>query len=222
MKELVAAQIAERIKDGETVGVGTGSTVDMALVKIKERIDAEGLSVRVVPSSIQTAIQCEQIGLDVLSPLHCSELAWGFDGADEVDPDLRLIKGGGGAMLQEKILAAKCKKFIVIVDQGKLVSRLGEKFAVPLEVIPEAKSLVERELERLSALDIQVRKAKSKHGPVITEAGNLIVDARFDKIADDMEDRLNMLVGFVDNGIFTHLASEVLVGTSDGVDVLTR
>lgn len=211
MKEQVGKEIAMRVEDGDLLGVGTGSTVDAALRAIEKRVAAEGLNIAVVPSSYQTAMNCQQIGLKTLSPLFDGELSWGFDGADEVDSKLRLIKGRGGAMLQEKILAAKCKKFIVIVDESKMVDKLGSTFKIPVEIIPEALSLATKGLQALGAKDVTLRKAEKKHGPVITEQGNFILDLSFDEITDVLESQMNSVLGVVENGLFTDCVDEVLV-----------
>jgi ribose 5-phosphate isomerase A len=216
-KEGVARELAARFRDGEAVGVGTGSTVDLALKFLGERMQKERLSVQVVPTSHQSAWRCQEIGLQVLYPGYRATLAWGFDGADEVDPDSRLIKGRGGAMLQEKILAARCKEFIVIVDDSKLVPTLGSKFAVPIEVIPEAISIVMQELPKLGATEMVVREGSGKHGPVITEAGNIIIDARFTSIGADYEDRLKGILGVVETGLFFGYSTEVWIAGASGV-----
>ncbi len=222
MKEIVGAEIAKRVRDGDVIGVGTGSTVDCALEQIGKRIIAEKLSVSVVPTSYQSGWRCQEIGLKVMYPGYQGELSWGFDGADEVDANLSLIKGAGGAMLKEKILAAKCKNFIVVVDESKLVKTLGEKFPIPVEVIPEARSVAERGLKALGATEIVLRNAVKKHGPVITEAGNLIIDVRFPTIKPGFEKEIKSIVGVVESGLFMGYASEVLVGSASGVRSLKR
>jgi ribose 5-phosphate isomerase A len=222
MKEIVAKEIAARVRNGDVIGVGTGSTVDLAIDAIAQRVKTEKLSVMVVPSSRESAARCECAGLMVLTPNSAVNIPWGFDGADEVDEKLRLIKGRGAAMLQEKILAKKCKKFIVIVDESKIVSKLGEKTAVPVEVIPEAQSLVALELKKLGAVEVKLREGSGKHGAVITEGGNIILDAKFHNIEDSLELGIKALTGVVDSGLFTDVCAEVLVGTKTGVKTLKR
>lgn len=217
MKEIVATELAARVKNGEKIGVGTGSTVDAALTKIGERIVKEGLSVQVVPTSIQSAWRCHEIGLTVLYPAYRGELSWGFDGADAVDPNLWLIKGKGGAMLQEKILAARCRKFVVIVDDSKMTNNLGQACPIPVEVIPEAVIIAEKGLRDLGASEIILRPATGKHGPIITEAGNVILDARFDRVEADLERNIKSIVGVVESGLFIGYTSEVIVAGAEGV-----
>lgn len=222
MKERVAKEIAAMVRDGETIGVGTGSTVDLALVEMGRRVKAEGLRLRVVPSSLQSSWRCQEIGLDVLYPSYRGQLAWGFDGADQVNSSLWLIKGKGGALLQEKILAARCDRFYIAVDDSKMVKRLGDGCAIPVEVIPEALIIAERELARLGAREITVRPCTGgKHGPVITEAGNIIVDALFDEIHVDLEREIKSIVGVVESGLFINYATEVIVAGASGISRLT-
>lgn len=222
MKELLGKEIAKRITDGLVIGVGTGSTVDVAVEAIGKRIKAEGLQVKCVVSSNESAKRATQNGLTVLSPFYSGEIAWGFDGADEVDPKLRLIKGAGAAMLQEKILARRCGKFFVIVTEEKLVKKLGEKFPIPVEVIPEATSYVVEQLKAIGATECVLREGSGKYGAVITEKGNYILDVRFKEIPDSLEHDIKQIVGVVESGLFFNTATEVLVGSVNGVSILTK
>jgi len=222
MKEIVARELAARVKNGEVIGVGTGTTVDAALIEIERRVRSERLQLKVVPTSLQSAWRCQEIGLDVLYPGYRGSLAWGFDGADEVNDRLWLIKGKGGALLQEKILAARCGHFIVIVDESKIVTRLGEKTAVPVEVVPEALAIVEQALVRFNPAAVTLRSGTGKHGPVITERGNVILDVQLNEITADTEAELKQIVGVVESGIFTNFATEVLVGSTAGVRTMRR
>lgn len=218
MKERVGAEVAARVKNGVCIGVGTGTTVDAALLKIGERVRTEGLEVYCVPSSYQSAWRCEELGLRVMSSAYRGMLEWGFDGADQVDRCRRAIKGKGGALLQEKILAYRCASFIVIADSSKVVERLGNGCGVPVEVIPEALGLVERELARLGADGCVLRTGNGKHGPTITERGNLILDTSFPQITDSLEREINTIVGVVENGLFTSCVSEVIVAGESGIE----
>ncbi len=222
MKEKVAEAIAAQVQDGQVLGIGTGSTVDLAIAAIGKRIQNEGLKITALTTSIESIWACEKSGIRVLNSLYKGDLDWGFDGADEVDPKLRLIKGKGGALFQEKIVAALCKRFVAIVDSSKLVKQLGEKMPVPVEFVPRAYSLVERGLKNLGATDIQLRQATGKHGAVITEQGNLIFDARFSEISDSLERDIKAIFGVIESGIFSSLAHEVLVADKDRVETLRR
>lgn len=220
MKELVAQEMARRVQHGDIIGVGTGSTVDAALDEIGKRIEREKLSVRVVPSSYQSAWRCQEIGLEVLYPGYKGHLSWGFDGADQVTRQRWAIKGKGGAMLQEKILAKRCRHFVIIVDESKVVEGLGEGCPVPVEVIPEGLVLAEEGLRRIGATELSLRSGSGKHGPIITEKGNLIIDATFPVIHEHLEREIKELVGVVESGLFTGCVSEVVVASSKGITVL--
>lgn len=221
MKEIVATEIAKRVKNGEVIGVGTGSTVEIAIAKIGQRVKQENLRLQVVPTSYETAWQCQELGLSVLYSGYRGELAWGFDGADAVDTKrFWLIKGKGGALLQEKILAAKCKHFVVIVDESKVCDNIAKKCAIPVEIIPSAVSLVQTGLQKLGALKQNIRTASGKFGSIITEAGNLIIDVEFDEITPTLESQIKSIVGVVENGLFLNYASEILIAGKSEVKSL--
>ncbi|MDD2943448.1 MAG: ribose 5-phosphate isomerase A [bacterium] len=210
MKSLVAQVVADRVQDGDFIGIGSGSTVEAAVLAIGKRVMTEKLSVRAITTSHRSAICALSAGIEVVSPFTAEIPRWCFDGADEVDTQLRLIKGGGGAMLSEKIVASRCSgTFLVLVTEDKLVKNLGEKFAVPLEIIPESLRLVERELYKLGAREILAREAKGKYGPLTSDHGNLILDVRFIGDCAGLEDTLNTIPGVVENGLFTKLSPEV-------------
>lgn len=217
MKEIVANEIAKRVKNGDVLGVGTGTTVDAALEAIGKRVAQEGLLVTVVPTSYQSAWRCQELGLTVMYGGYRGYLSWGFDGADQVTSERWAIKGKGGALLQEKILAKRCKHFVIIVDESKVVSQLGVGCLIPVEVIPEARVIAEDGLRALGASDLVIRSGSGKHGPTITERGNIIVDASFSKITADLETRLKSIVGVVDSGLFIGYAHEVLVASAAGL-----
>lgn len=217
IKELLAQEIAKRVKSGDVIGVGTGTTVDAALEAIGERVKLEGLSISVVPTSLQSAWRCQELGLTVLYTGYNGYLSWGFDGADQVTKDRWAIKGKGAAMLQEKILAKRCNKFVVVADQSKLVDRLGVACPVPVEVIPEALVIAQQGLRGLGAKEIVIRSGSGKHGPVITEGGNIILDAVFNDIGLNLEDKIKSITGVVESGLFVGYISEVLIADANGV-----
>lgn len=217
MASLLGRVLAGRLRDGEIIGVGSGSTVEAAVGEISRRIAEEGLSIRALATSVQTALVAEEAGIEVLSTVSEAKLSWAFDGADEVDPQLNMIKGRGGAMLSEKIIARRAGGLVVIVSDSKLVSRLGEKHSVPIEVIRQALGFVKRELLELGACDVVLRQSKNSYGPVVTEYGNLILDARFESIVPELELRIKALPGVVESGLFFGLAREVLVERPGGV-----
>ena len=214
MKEVVGKALAERVKDGEVVGVGTGTTVDAALKELGRRVREEGLRVSVVPTSYQSAWKCQELGLSVLTPAYAEYLSWGFDGADQITKERWAIKGKGGALLQEKLLARRCKKFVVIVDESKLVTKLGVGCPVPVEVVPEGLILATDGLKALGATEIVMRTGSGKHGPVITERGNIILDAVLPSISASSERDIKSIPGVVDSGLFIGYVSEVVVASA--------
>lgn len=217
MKEIVAKEIAKRVKDGDVIGVGTGTTVDAALTEIGKRVKAEGLRITVVPTSYQSAWRCQDLGFIVMYPGYRGHLSWGFDGADQVTKNRWAIKGKGGAMLQEKILAKRCTKFVLIVDETKVVETLGQGCPIPVEVVPEAVILAEEGLKSLGATEVVIRVGTGKHGPVITERGNIILDATFASVTERLEADIKSIIGVVDSGLFINYATEVMVAKADGV-----
>lgn len=217
MKEVVGRELAARVKDGDVLGVGTGSTVDAALVALGERIKHEGLLVKAVPTSYQSAWRLEEIGVIALSPEYSGTLSWGFDGADAIDKNRVAIKGKGGALLEEKILAAKCRHYVIIVDDSKVCSDVCSHCEIPVEVVPSAINVAKEGLLKIGAVDIKLRNAVStKHGPVITERGNIILDAKFSSFRKGLEREIKSVIGVVESGLFESYANEVLVATKSG------
>jgi ribose 5-phosphate isomerase A len=208
-KEKVAQKIAERVKDGDVIGIGSGSTSFLALQAISEKVKVEKLNVLAIPTSHEVSIACTILGLRT-STLQNARPDWAFDGADEVDPDKNLIKGRGGAMFAEKLVMKSSPENYILVDQTKFVSYLGEKFPVPIEVDPRAVNLVEEELVKLDATAIKMRAAVAKDGPVITEAGNIILDVRFKKITPAYEKEIKAIPGVVESGLFVNYPVEIL------------
>lgn len=223
MKERVGKEIAALVRDGDVIGVGTGSTVDAALEVLKGRIKDENLSFSVVTTSYQSAWRCSEIGITVLDSGYRGAIAWGFDGADAVDTQLRAVKGKGAAMLEEKIVAARCNKYYLIVDDSKCAEDICARCAVPVEVIPSARLVVEDRVRALGAAEVSLRDAApGKHGPVITERGNIILDARFPSFRPGLEHEIKSIVGVVENGLFERYADEVWIARPEGVERLTR
>ncbi len=221
MKEIVGKEIAELVNDGDIIGVGTGSTVDAALEALTKRLQTEKISVKVVTTSYQSAWRCEEIGLTVLNGSFRGALSWGFDGADAVDSELRAIKGKGAAMLEEKLVAARCKKYYLIVDESKVAPDICAHCSVPVEVIPSARGIVEEGLKSLGADQIELRNAiTTKYGPVITERGNIIIDAKFPAFRPGLEREIKSLVGVVENGLFERYADEVWIAGTKGIQKL--
>ena len=217
-KELVATALAERVKNGDVIGLGSGSTAELAIIAIGKRIRAEKLSVAGTATSLKVAQLAREAGITLLSNINPPPLSWGFDGADEVDPKMNLIKGFGAAMLTEKIQAHRCRgKFVIIVTEEKLVKKLGEKFALPIAVLPEAIDLVSVDLRSIGAKEIIERPATGKAGQIFTEQGYVVLDCRFPELTKKLEQEIKLITGVIESGLFFDLASEVLVAGSAGV-----
>ena len=216
MKEAVSrAAVDALVKSGMKLGLGTGSTAIHAIRRVGELLSRGELKdISAFSTSFQSDIECEKLGIP-LYPLNSQELSGGLDltidGADEVDPDNRLIKGGGGALLIEKIAAYASSSYAIVVDESKLTENLGIKFPVPVEVIPEARLTVTLALIKLGA-EVTLREAVRKAGPVITDHGNLLLDIRFKSPPDSvfLEAELNRIPGVVENGFFTGPPDRIL------------
>ncbi|MCD6121380.1 MAG: ribose-5-phosphate isomerase RpiA [Spirochaetales bacterium] len=221
LKKLVGLKAADDlVVSGLKLGLGTGSTAIEAVRRIGERFNSGELKdIEVVATSFDTKLECHKYGLNVYmlnDPIINGRLDLTIDGADEVDPNWNLVKGGGGALLVEKIIGYVSSRYCIIVDESKLVDNLGEKMPVPLEVIPEALVTVEHALISLGG-EPRVRMAKMKAGPVNTERGNIIVDCYLKGFnPEKMEKELNEIPGIVENGIFSHGVTDLYTVYSDG------
>jgi ribose 5-phosphate isomerase A len=214
-KRRVGQRAAELIEDGQRLGLGTGSTVAAFLVPLEE----EDLSVEGVPTSEDTQRRCDELGIPTTTLEETPELDLAIDGADEVAPGLDLIKGGGGALFREKVVATSSDRFVAIVDATKEASQLGEGFDLPVEVVEHALPLVRRQLAHL---DPTLRE--DEHGePFRTDNGNLLLDLATGPIEDpdQLADRLDGTVGVLEHGLFLDVADRCLVGTEKGVDERT-
>lgn len=209
-KEELGRRIAEKVQDGHVIGVGSGSTSFIAIHAIAERVRKERLTITAICTSAEVTLECIANGLPVGSLLQ-RRPDWAFDGADEVDPAHNLIKGRGGAMFMEKILMDSSPHSFILVDRSKLVPRLGEKFPIPIEVLPIAMRFVERQLAAMGATEIAMRPAVKKDGPVITEHGNLILDVRFGEIGKSLERDIKAVPGVIESGLFQGRDVEIVV-----------
>ncbi|KJE94582.1 ribose-5-phosphate isomerase [Capsaspora owczarzaki ATCC 30864] len=218
-KAAAFAAVDEYVKDGMTIGVGSGSTIVYAVERIVERVKAENLKLVCIPTSFQARQLIVEGGL-VLSDLsRHSAIDVAIDGADEADAQLNCIKGGGACMLQEKIVAYNAKRFVVVADFRKKSETLGQqwKAGVPIEVIPLAYVPVLRKLESFGGKPV-LRMAKAKAGPVVTDNGNFVVDCDFGLIQDPaaLDKRIASIPGVVETGLFVNMAEKAFFGMQDG------
>ncbi|MDP3033788.1 MAG: ribose-5-phosphate isomerase RpiA [Methanobacteriaceae archaeon] len=216
LKKDIGYEAAKEVLDGQVVGLGTGSTTHYFIEKLGMRIEEEDLDIMGIPTSYQSFFLAKDCNIPITT-LEEHDINLAVDGADEVDPALNLIKGGGAAHTLEKIIDYSADRFIVIVDDSKMVETLG-KFPVPLEVIPTAARVVSQILEDMG-VSTSIRMAERKDGPVITDNGNFVIDAEFGILNDpeELEIELNSIPGVVENGIFSGVVDQVFVGTPDGI-----
>ena len=208
------------VQNGMGVGLGTGSTVFFALERLAERQKTENLKFFGVSTSFSTTLLCRKMGIELKDCGAVSHLDLAIDGADEIDPNLNLIKGRGAAHLLEKIVASLASKLVVVADSAKKVKNLGEKFPVPLEILPSALGLAEARIRGLGGV-LEVRMAgASKDGPVISDSGNIIADAKFGLIKEPeiLCKELDCIPGLAGHGLFVNLAKEAFIAGEAGVE----
>ena len=221
-KRHAARAALAHVENGMTLGLGTGSTAKHFIEALGEKI-AAGWSLKGVPTSEETRKLAEAAGVEIIEPDETTRIDFAVDGADEADPALNLIKGGGGALLREKIVARAAEKFIVIADKSKRVPALGA-FPLPIEIEPFGWALTVRairnalEQARFSSPDLKLRVRAS--APFLTDGGNLIIDCALQRIPDPpaLEARLNAIPGIVENGLFCSLAGLAYFGDENGAD----
>lgn len=218
-KALVAKHAALFVKDGMLVGLGTGSTANYFIEELARRTAEEQLKVTAVSSSVVSAIKARSLGLPLVSMDQIDRIDLYVDGADEVTPDMTLLKGRGADLVREKLLARAADKFIVLVDQSKLVTRIGEKYPIPVEVMPFAWQLAKRTLESLGGQG-ELRPNASKDGLAVTSHGSLVLDMAFNPAVDgsELDALLNATPGVVEHGIFHRLASAVFVAEAGRIE----
>jgi ribose 5-phosphate isomerase A len=215
-----AIEAAEMIEPGMVVGLGTGRAAAMFLRALARRIQ-EGLRARGVPTSKRTGELANELGVPLVGLDEIEIIDIDVDGADEVDPSLDLIKGHGGALLRERVVASVSKELVILAGEEKIVPRLGARMSVPVEVVPFAAPVARRKIEALGA-DVRLRMSDGR--PFVSDNGNQILDAKFESIehAADLERRINALPGVVDNGLFIGMADLVLVQSESGFRRLSR
>src|SRR5208283_1390864 len=215
-KEAAGRAASKLVRDGDVVGLGTGSTAYFAVVALGERVKS-GLKIIGIPTSVQTADLARAVGIPLTTLDEHPEIDITIDGADEIDPQLRLIKGGGGALLREKVVASASKKMVVVADSGKMVPVLG-KFPLPVEIVSFARTVVAKKIESLGA-SVKLR-LRPDGSPYLTDNCNQILDCCFREIEDPaaLAVALSNIPGIFEHGLFIGLASVALVGRGDHIE----
>ena len=221
LKELAAAEAVRYVEDGMVVGLGSGSTASIAIRLIGDKVKAEELEIVGVPTSKTSDLLGRAVGIKIVDLDDHPTVDLTIDGADEIDPKLNLIKGLGGALVREKIVAAASVVEIIVADESKSVDYLGQKAPLPVEVV---KFSFKTTMRRLTALGCRPVLRMAADGPFTTDNGNYIVDCRFERIDNpaSVETTINNIPGVVDNGLFVGRASKAMIGTKDGVRILER
>ncbi|SDY86323.1 ribose-5-phosphate isomerase RpiA [Bacillus sp. 166amftsu] len=218
LKRLVGEYASDFVKDGMKIGLGTGSTVYWTIQKLGQLVN-EGLSIQAVPTSIETQKLAEQLSIPLISLNDVDYLDLTIDGADEINPDLQLIKGGGGALLREKIVAVSSQKLIIVADESKLVTNLGI-FPLPIEIVPFA---WEQTAKRIQSFGCQTFLRIQNNKPFKTDNGNMILDCIFpNQITNPLEthQQLKMITGVIETGLFINMVDKAIIATEKGIKVL--
>lgn len=208
-KEKVAKKIADKVKNGDVIGFGSGSTSYLTILEIAEKIKKEHITITGIPTSYEVELLCHDLQIPTTTLLD-KRPDWSFDGADEVNQQKWIIKGRGGAMFREKLNIVNSEMTYILVDDTKLVEHLGENFSIPVECYPYAMNHVKEELFMLGARKVEIRKAVSKDGPVLTETGSIIFDVQFDKISEHLEKDIKGITGVIESGLFIGYPVEII------------
>jgi len=219
-KQAVSEYALNYVQNGMTIGLGTGSTANCFIEALAQRYQQENLQIKTVASSLVSQLKAQQLGLPIISIEHIEKLDIYVDGADEVAPDMTLLKGRGSDLVKEKLLVEAAKQFIVLIDPSKQVSRIGDNFPIPAEVLPFAWQLVQQKMHRAGA---QVTLRKTDSGLAVTSCGNLVLDLIFDsKLSTTaLNDLLNATPGIIEHGIFHDLADIILLANKGEVTQIT-
>ncbi len=219
-KQRAGYKAAEFVEDGMRVGLGTGTTAHWLVERLGERVRAEGLRVRCVPTSRRTEEQARGLGLPLVTLGEVGELDIAIDGADEIGPGLALIKGGGGALLREKLVASAARCFVVIADRSKRVAVLG-RFPLPVEVVQFGWELTARRVSAVVNVEPALRRDAGGE-PFVTDNGNFILDCRCGEIHDPArtERELKSLAGVVESGLFVNMADSAVLADEEGLEVI--
>jgi ribose 5-phosphate isomerase A len=221
-KRAVAMAACELIEAHSTIGLGSGTTMEFLAAELGRR-NKNGDNIKVVTTSYEMILLAKKYEIPVLNINSVSRLPLAIDGADEIDPNGNAIKGHGGAQTTEKIVASLSDQFVLIVDETKIVQTLGKNFPVPVEVLPEAMGVVMRRLDSFNC-NVTIRTGTGKVGPVITDIGNIILDAKFDGIEDcrSLNHELNNIPGVICHGLFAGMVDKVITGFIENGKVQTK
>jgi len=220
MKKMAGEKVVEYVEDGMILGLGTGSTVEYTLRKLGELVK-DGLDIKGIPTSMHTRKIAKDCNIPLTTLDDNPKIDLTIDGADEVDSNLNLIKGGGGALTREKIVAYHSKKEIIVIDETKIVKALGVDFPLPVEVVKYGWPSTKKTLEGFGC-NVELRKIVDE--PYITDNSNYILDCDFERIdePEQLEKDLNNIPGVVENGLFIGLVDEVIVGSKQGIMTLEK
>jgi ribose 5-phosphate isomerase A len=222
-KKRVALEAVKHVQDDFIVGLGSGSTAAYVIQQIGEKIRLEGLRILGVPTSHQAMMLAVHCGVPLTTLNEHPQLDLAIDGADQVDRELNLIKGGGGALTREKIVASAARQFVIVADETKLVERLGTNHTIPVEVLPFAVPTVMVKLRELKGKPV-LREGGGKVGPLVTDNGNFVVDVDFGPVDDvkELHLQLKLIPGVIETGLFVGMADVIYLGKPDGVEKLVR
>ena len=200
-KKRIAKIVANKVKDGDTIGFGSGSTSFIATKEIAKKIKNEKLNIIAIPTSYEIKLLCDNLNIPTGSIMEYKP-DWSFDGTDEYNQDNWLIKGRGAAMFKEKLNIVNSKKVYILADNTKFVEKLGQNFSIPVECFPESVKFVKSRLMKLGAEECILRSGEGKDGPIITENNNLILDVKFLNIDSKLEKKIKLIPGVIESGLF--------------------
>jgi len=222
-RKRAALEAVKHVQDGFIVGLGSGSTAAYVIQEIGEKIRLEGLRISGVPTSHQAMMLAVHCGVPLTTLNEHPQLDLAIDGADQIDRDLNLIKGGGGALTREKIVASAANLFVIVADETKTVEKLGTNHTIPIEVLPFALPTVMVKLRELKGKPV-LREGGGKVGPSVTDNGNFVVDVDFGPVDDvkELDLQLKLIPGVIETGLFVGMADVVYLGKPDGFEKLVR
>lgn len=222
LKMMTLNDVLNQIEDGMTLGIGTGSTIELLVPKIAQLVEEKNYDIKGVCTSNKTAFLAKELNIEIVDVNDVEKIDLAIDGADEVDPNLNLIKGGGGALFREKVIDEMADRFVVIADENKVVNYLGETFKLPVEVDKFNWYQVARKIETIDGVIVQRRVTEDV--PVTTDNGNNILDCALPKGVDpyEMHEFLIHITGVLETGYFLDITDEAIIGTQQGVKKMYR